>query len=203
MRRAQPAAARALSVVLTGRRLALGFLRPPRCDSGLCAMDPRPAAAVVTPAPGYRGSRPPVLASVSRRRGCGWGGQAGSEPGAPLLQHQASLHLCLKPTAPPARPDLDPHSARLSPTPQCPPQPPGPLVRRLAPCGSPPVRPPPPSGSPLTPAPAARLLSVPWSRASPPFPPLPFFSSSSRSDTEASQNALGYWSAEPAWLLFH
>lgn len=139
MRPAQPAAAQALSVVLTalsvvltGRRLALGFSRPPRCDSGLCAMDPRPAAAVVTPAPGYRGSRPPVLASVSRRRGCGWGGQAGSEPGAPLLQHQASLHLCLKPTALPARPDLDPHSARLSPTPQCPPQPPGPLIRWLA-----------------------------------------------------------------------
>lgn len=94
MRPAQPAAARALSVVLTalsvvltGRCLALGFSRPPRCDSGLCAIDPRPAAAVVTPAPGYRGSRPPVLASVSRRRGCGWGGQAGSEPGAPLLQH--------------------------------------------------------------------------------------------------------------------
>lgn len=66
MRPAQPAAARALSVVLTalsvvltGRRLALGFLRPLRCDSGLCAMDPRLAAAVVTPAPGYRGSRPP------------------------------------------------------------------------------------------------------------------------------------------------
>lgn len=114
----------ALSVVLTGRCLALGCSRRPRCDSGLGSTDPRPAVAAATPAPGYGGSRPPVLAWVSRRQGGGWGwpgraaawGSVAAAPGFTSLVSEADSAVCAaRSCCPLSTPKPTPPSALPSP----------------------------------------------------------------------------------------